>query len=152
MDDAAGEGMRRLQSTDEASNNASRQAGGGECGGKGRRKGKGQRMPRTQSRNRHVPDGPSPRTWSPSPECRSRWTFDRSPTPGAARGAGGNSCPYCDEIVLFHADKRLAEVWQRSLDGWPEDPVFATSSVLLKTIGLDLHFDEVYRWVDLAAN
>ena len=56
------------------------------------------------------------------------------------------------EIVLFHAEKRLAEVWQRSLDGWPEDPVFATSSVLLKTIGLDLHFDEVYRWVDLAAN
>ena len=62
MDDAAGEGMRRLQSTDEASNNAGRQAGGGECGGKGRRKGKGQRMPRTQCRNRHVPDGQRPRT------------------------------------------------------------------------------------------
>jgi hypothetical protein len=50
--------------TDEASNNASRQVGGGERGGKaaGRRKGKDQRMPRTQSRTRHVPDGPSPRT------------------------------------------------------------------------------------------
>ena len=37
----------------------------------------------------------------PSPECRSRLTFDRSPvresrTPGSARGAGGNSCPYRD--------------------------------------------------------
>jgi hypothetical protein len=52
----------RPHSTGEASNNANRQAGGGECGGKGRRKGKGQRMPRTQSRNRHVPDGPRPRT------------------------------------------------------------------------------------------
>src|SRR4051812_24922270 len=50
-------------STDEASNNAGRRVGGGECGGKaaGRRKGKGQRMLRTQSRNRHVPDGLSPR-------------------------------------------------------------------------------------------
>ena len=36
MDDAAGEGMRRPHSTDEASNNTGRQAGGGECGGKGR--------------------------------------------------------------------------------------------------------------------
>jgi len=50
--------------TCEASNNANRQDGDGECGGKaaGRRKGKGQRMLRTQRRNRHVPDGPSPRT------------------------------------------------------------------------------------------
>ena len=57
-------GVGRPHSTDEASNNAGRRAGGGECGGKaaGRRKGKGQRMPRTQSRNPHVPDGPSPRT------------------------------------------------------------------------------------------
>ena len=54
----------RPHSTGEASNNANRQAGGGECGGKaaGRRKGKGQRMPRTQSRNPHVPDGLRPRT------------------------------------------------------------------------------------------
>src|SRR3954464_709598 len=43
MDDAAEEGMRRLHSTDEASNNTGRQAGGGERGGKGRRKGKGRR-------------------------------------------------------------------------------------------------------------
>jgi hypothetical protein len=54
----------RPQSTGEASNNASRQGGDGERGGKaaGRRKGNGQRMPRTQRRKRHVPDGPSPRT------------------------------------------------------------------------------------------
>src|SRR3954453_7598678 len=57
-------GVGRLQSTDEASNNTGRQVGGGERGGKaaGRREGEGQRMPRTQSRTRHVPDGPSPRT------------------------------------------------------------------------------------------
>ena len=57
-------GVGRLHSTDEASNNTGRRVGGGERGGKaaGRRKGKGQRMPRTQSRNRHVPDGPRPRT------------------------------------------------------------------------------------------
>ena len=43
---------------------------------------------------------PTDRNWMgrPSPECRSRLTFDRSPvresrTPGSARGAGGNSCP-----------------------------------------------------------
>jgi hypothetical protein len=41
----------------------------------------------------------------PSPECRSRLTFDRSPvresrTPGSARGAGGNSCPYRDRRVV----------------------------------------------------
>src|SRR3954447_5530339 len=59
---AGPEGRRRLQSTDEASNNTGRQVGGGERGGKGRRKGEGHRMPRTQSRNRHVPDGLSPRT------------------------------------------------------------------------------------------
>ena len=68
MDDAARESMRRgvgrLHSTDEASNNTGRRVGGGERGGKaaGRRKGKGQRMPRTQSRNPNVPDGLSPRT------------------------------------------------------------------------------------------
>src|SRR6187399_3036905 len=52
-------GVGRLHSTDEASNNTGRRVGGGERGGKaaGRRKGKGQRMPRTQSRTRHVPDG-----------------------------------------------------------------------------------------------
>jgi hypothetical protein len=59
--EAGSEGWRRLQSTDEASNNVGRQADDGECGGKGRRKGKGQRMPRTQSRTRHVTDGLSPR-------------------------------------------------------------------------------------------
>jgi hypothetical protein len=54
----------RPQSTEEASNNASRRAGGGERGGKavGRGKGDGQRMPRTQCRTRHVPDGLNPRT------------------------------------------------------------------------------------------
>ena len=43
------------------------------------------------------------RNWMgrPSPECRSRLTFDRSPvresrTPGSAREAGGNSCSYRD--------------------------------------------------------
>src|SRR3954447_3418607 len=37
--EAGPEGWRRLHSTDEASNNTGRRAGGGECGGKGRRKG-----------------------------------------------------------------------------------------------------------------
>ena len=60
--EAGPEGRRRLQSTDEASNNVGRRADDGERGGKGRRKGKGQRMPRTQSRTRHVPDGQRPRT------------------------------------------------------------------------------------------
>jgi hypothetical protein len=60
--EAGSEGRRRLHSTDEASNNVGRRADGGDGGGKGRRKGKGQRMPRTQRRNRHVPDGLSPRT------------------------------------------------------------------------------------------
>jgi hypothetical protein len=78
MDDAAGEGMRRLQSTGEASNNTGRRVGGGECGGKGRRKGKGQRMLRTQSRTPHVPDGLSPELDGP-PKPRMRLTFDRSP-------------------------------------------------------------------------
>src|SRR5918994_1667807 len=57
-------GVGRLHSTDEASNNVGRRADDGERGGKaaGRRKGKGQRMPRTQRRTRHVPDGLSPRT------------------------------------------------------------------------------------------
>ena len=44
----------------------------------------------------------------PSPECRSRLTFDRSPvresrTPGSARGAGGNFRPYRDrrQALIF---------------------------------------------------
>ena len=48
---------------------------------------------------------PTDRNWMgrPSPECRSRPTFDRSPvrksrTPGSARGAGGNSRSYRDPI------------------------------------------------------
>src|SRR4051812_293314 len=53
-------------------------------------------MPRTQSRNPHVPDGLSPELDGP-PKPRMRLTFDRSSvresrTPGSARGAGGNSC------------------------------------------------------------
>ena len=45
----------------------------------------------------HGPDPEGP----PGPERRSRPTFDRSPvresrTPGSARGAGDNSCPYRD--------------------------------------------------------
>ena len=47
------------------------------------------------------------RNWSPSPECRSRPTFDRSPvresrTPGSARGAGGNSRSYRDQRRWMH--------------------------------------------------
>jgi methylmalonyl-CoA mutase len=43
----------------------------------------------------------------PSPECRSRWTFDKSPvresrTPGSARGAGGNFRPYRDQHRWTH--------------------------------------------------
>ena len=43
----------------------------------------------------------------PSPECRSRLTFDRSPvresrTPGSARGAGGNSRSYRDQRRWMH--------------------------------------------------
>src|SRR4051794_3673464 len=98
MDDAVGEGMRRLHSTVETSNNVGRRADDGERGGKGRRKGESQRMPRTQRRNQHVPDGLSPEL---EPKPRMRLTFGRSPvrksrTPGSARGAGGNSCPYRD--------------------------------------------------------
>jgi len=47
---------------------------------------------------------PADRHWTghPGPERRSRPTLDRSPvresrTPGSARGAGGNSCPYRDQ-------------------------------------------------------
>ena len=98
---------------DEASNNAGRQAGGGDAWREGgrRRKGKGQRMPRTQSRNPACPRRPAPtdRNWMgrPSPECRSRLTFDRSPvresrTPGSARGAGGNSRSYRDQRHWMH--------------------------------------------------
>ena len=56
-------GVGRLRTTEEAPNKADRVGGGGR-GGKaaGRRKGKGQRMPRTQSRNWHVSDGQRPRT------------------------------------------------------------------------------------------
>src|SRR3954447_10757206 len=74
--------MRRLHSTDEASNNTGRQAGGGERGGKGRRKGKDQRMPRTQCRNWHVPDGLSPELDGP-PKPRMPVASDLRQEPGA---------------------------------------------------------------------
>jgi Uma2 family endonuclease len=53
------------------------------------------------------------------------------------------------EIVLFHADHRLAEVWRRGDGGWPDDPELADEEMMLETIGLRLNFSEVYRWVDL---
>ena len=51
----------------------------------------------------------------PSPECRSRLTFDRSPvresrTPGSARGAGGNSCSYRDQRSGMHPYDALIDV------------------------------------------
>ena len=51
----------------------------------------------------------------PSPECRSRLTFDRSPvresrTPGSARGAGGNSRSYRDQHCWMHPNLGLAEI------------------------------------------
>jgi transposase-like protein len=74
--------------------------------------GHSQRMPRTQGRNRHVPDGLSPRTgtgWAaqapnagrvrPSTGARCghrRCSEAKSRTPGSARGAGGNFRPYRD--------------------------------------------------------
>ena len=79
-------GVGRLHSTDETSNNTGRRADGGERGGKaaGRRKGKGQRMPRTQSRNPHVPDGPSPRTGT-------GWAA-QAPNAGRVRPSTGARC------------------------------------------------------------
>src|SRR3954463_9517290 len=60
---------------------------------------------------------PTDRNWMgrPSPEHRSRLTFDRSPvrksrTPGSARGAGGNSCSYRDNDYEDACLRRLAEV------------------------------------------
>jgi hypothetical protein len=115
--------MRRLQSTDEASNNVGRRADDGERGGKGRRKGKDQRMPRTQCRNWHVPDGLSPRTGTgaqapnagrvrPSTGARCghrRCSEAKSRTPGSARGAGGNSRSYRDQRCWMHPDPGVRE-------------------------------------------
>ena len=60
--------------------------GGGERGGKavGRRKGKDQRMPRTQCRNWHVPDGLSPRTGT-------GWAA-QAPNAGRVRPSTGARC------------------------------------------------------------
>ena len=82
--EAGPEGRRRLHSTCETSNNTGRRAGGGERGGKGRRKGKDQRMPRTQCRNRHVPDGLSPRTGT-------GWAA-QAPNAGRVRPSTGARC------------------------------------------------------------
>ena len=82
-------GVGRLHSTDEASNNVGRRADGGERGGKaaGRRKGEGQRMPRTQSRTRHVPDGLSPRigTGAQAPNASDLRQEPGADTEGAAK-------------------------------------------------------------------
>src|SRR5689334_6266934 len=84
--------------------------GGGDGGGKaaGRREGEPRRMPRTQCRNRHVPEAASLRTGTEgaaqAPAPRSRSTSDRSPvresrTPGSARGAGREARPYRDQLA-----------------------------------------------------
>src|SRR5689334_23500902 len=64
-------GVGRLYSTEEASNNADRRVGGGECGGKaaGRREGSWRRMPRTQRRTRHVTEAACLRIG----RARSKW-------------------------------------------------------------------------------
>jgi len=75
-------------------------------------------MPRTQCRNRHVPDGLSPRTgtgWAaqapnagrvrPSTGARCghrRCSEAKSRTPGSVRGAGGNSRSYRDQRRWMH--------------------------------------------------
>jgi Uma2 family endonuclease len=65
------------------------------------------------------------------------------------------------EIVLFHQDEPLAEVWRRSEEGWPgiaefihgelvmSEPITVTGSVRLESIGLDLPFSEVFRKCDM---
>jgi hypothetical protein len=65
------------------------------------------------------------------------------------------------EIVLFHQDEPLAEVWRRSEEGWPGiaefihgelvmgEPITVTGSVRLESIGLDLPFSEVFRKCDM---
>jgi Uma2 family endonuclease len=65
------------------------------------------------------------------------------------------------EIVLFHQDDPLAEVWRR-IDGvWPEDPELivgevirgepqtVAGSVRLEAIDMTLDFAEVYLWCDM---
>jgi Uma2 family endonuclease len=59
--------------------------------------------------------------------------------------------PSVREIVLFHQDRRLAEVWRRGADGWPADPEVTADDVRLQTIDLTLPMDEVYLWVDLGS-
>lgn len=54
------------------------------------------------------------------------------------------------EIVLLHSLQRLAEVWRRGPAGWPADAELVgpeAGSVRLETLGLEMPFDEVYRWV-----
>jgi Uma2 family endonuclease len=58
------------------------------------------------------------------------------------------SLPSVREIVLFHAETKLAERWQQGADGWSENSDFFEGSINLDTIGLTLNFDEVYRWVN----
>jgi Uma2 family endonuclease len=66
------------------------------------------------------------------------------------------------EIVLFHQDRPLVEVWRHSDRGWPEDaeiiageaipgdPWIISGSVRLETIGMTLNYSEVYRWCDMS--
>jgi hypothetical protein len=103
-------------------------------------------MPRTQCRTRHVPDGPSPRTrnWMgrPSPECRSRPTFDRSPvresrTPGSARGAGGNSRSYRDQRCWKHPGMLApARCQSATPEGFPAGPALRLRGSTARLIAL----------------
>jgi hypothetical protein len=65
------------------------------------------------------------------------------------------------EIVLFHQNEPLAEVWRRGIGEWPEDPEMVGGEVVLgdsptvagtvrlETIDMMLDFAEVYRWCDM---
>jgi hypothetical protein len=85
-------------------------------------------MSRTQRRIRHVTEAASLRIGAvglPSPECRLRLTFDKSPvrerrTPGPVRGARGNSRLYRDQKETFPC--RLA------VKHFPEPPVSPSAS------------------------
>lgn len=55
------------------------------------------------------------------------------------------------EIVLFHSERRLAELWRRGPGGWPFDPEMVEGPVTLAILSLTLPMDEVYRWVEMAA-
>lgn len=58
------------------------------------------------------------------------------------------------EIVVFHVDLRLAEVWRQRRTGpytigLADSPAFEARAVRLETIGLTINFDEAYRDIGL---